>query len=45
MMEYCAVGVAMGNASPDVIAIADLVTDDVEDDGLANAFRKLGLIG
>lgn len=44
MIEYCAVGVAMGNASPDVIAVADLVTDDVEDDGLANAFRKLGLI-
>ncbi|WP_269843834.1 HAD family hydrolase [Actinomyces qiguomingii] len=44
MLEYCGVGVAMGNAAPEVKAAADLVTDDVEDDGLARAFTHLGLI-
>lgn len=45
MLEYCAYGVAMGNGSPDVKRAADLVTDDVEEDGLAHAFARLGLIG
>jgi len=44
MLRYCGVGVAMGNAAPEVKAAADLVTDDVEDDGLAKAFVRLGLI-
>lgn len=44
MMEYCAVGVAMGNSSPDVLAIANHVTGDVAADGLAEAFRYLGLL-
>ncbi|NLH71192.1 MAG: Cof-type HAD-IIB family hydrolase [Brooklawnia sp.] len=45
MFEACAVGVAMGNASADLKDIATHVTDDVEEDGLANAFRELGLVG
>lgn len=45
MFQSCAVGVAMGNASDDLKALATLVTDDVEDNGLATAFRELGLIG
>lgn len=44
MLEICGTGVAMGNASDDVKAVADHITDDVEEDGLANAFRHLGLI-
>lgn len=44
MLQHCGVGVAMGNAAPEVKASADLVTDDVEDDGLAKAFARLGLI-
>ncbi|PHP51986.1 Cof-type HAD-IIB family hydrolase [Actinomyces ruminis] len=44
MLRHCGVGVAMGNAAPEVKASADLVTDDVEDDGLARAFVRLGLI-
>ncbi|MBT1173376.1 Cof-type HAD-IIB family hydrolase [Bifidobacterium sp. MA2] len=44
MLDYCAYGVAMGNGSQDVKAAADLVTDDVEDDGLAHAFERLGLV-
>ncbi|WP_253274849.1 hypothetical protein [Actinomyces sp. oral taxon 414] len=35
----------MGNAPQPVRAAADLVTDDVEADGLARAFARLGLLG
>lgn len=45
MLEYCAYGVAMGNGGDEIRAMADFVTDDVEHDGLWNAFRKLGLLG
>lgn len=44
MLEYCAVAVAMGNSSPDVLAVADLVTSDVNDHGLLRAFEQLGLL-
>ncbi|MFV0480196.1 MAG: HAD family hydrolase, partial [Anaerorhabdus sp.] len=36
------VGIAMGNAHPDLKAIADYVTDDVAEDGLYNAFKHFG---
>ena len=45
LLQACAVGVAMGDASDDLKAVADLVTDDVEHDGLAHAFERLGLTG
>ena len=45
MLEYCAYGVTMGNGGDEIRAMADFVTDDVEHDGLWNAFRKLGLLG
>lgn len=45
LLEYCAVGVAMGNAPDEIKSIADYVTDDVEVDGLYNAFDHLGLLG
>ena len=45
MLRHCAVGVAMGNAPRQVRAAADAVTDDVEADGLARAFARLGLLG
>ena len=45
MRVRCGVGVAMGNASQEVKGVADLVTDDVEADGLAKAFARLGLLG
>lgn len=45
MFQACAVGVAMGNASDDLKALATLITDDVEDDGLARSFSHLGLTG
>lgn len=44
MLEYCAVGVAMGNGGSEILAMADIITDDVEQDGLFNAFEKLGLL-
>jgi len=36
--------VAMGNAIPELKAKADLVTTDVDDDGIYNACISLGLL-
>lgn len=44
MLEYCAYGVAMGNGGPEIKEMADYITGDVEQDGLYDAFVKLGLI-
>ena len=44
MIQICGTGVAMGNGGPEIRAAADYVTDDVEADGLWNAFGYLGLI-
>ncbi|HFR3894684.1 TPA: HAD family hydrolase [Streptococcus suis] len=44
MLDYCAVGVAMGNGGAEILAMADMITDDVEEDGLYHAFEKLGLL-
>lgn len=44
LLTTAAVGIAMGNAAPEVTAVADLMTGDVESDGFAQAFRMLGLI-
>lgn len=44
MLEYCAIGVAMGSGGEEIRAMADFVTADVDKDGLALAFRQLGLL-
>lgn len=44
MFELCAYNVAMGNGGPEIKAAADYITDDVDEDGLYNAFKHLGLI-
>ena len=44
MLRAAGMGVAMGNAADDVQAAADLVTDDVDHDGIANALTRLGAI-
>jgi Cof subfamily protein (haloacid dehalogenase superfamily) len=44
MLEACGVGIAMGNASAEVKAVADEATTAVLDDGVWNAFRRHGLI-
>lgn len=44
MLEICHIGVAMGNGGPEILAMADIITDDVRQDGLYNAFKKLNLL-
>lgn len=44
MLEYCHIGVAMGNGGNEIKAMADYITDDVDKDGLYNAFVHFGLI-
>lgn len=44
MLEYCAVGVAMGSGGDEIKAMADYVTDDVDKDGLYKAFAHFGLM-
>lgn len=44
MLEYCQIGVAMGNGGDGIKAVADMITDDVDHDGIFNAFTKLRLI-
>ena len=44
MLSFAGIGVAMGNARPEAIAVADYVTDDVDNDGWAKAIKHFGLI-
>ncbi len=44
MMQFTGISVAMGNAIPEVKEIADYVTDDIDEDGWANAMKHFGLI-
>ena len=44
LIELVGTGVAMGNGEDVLKERADLVTDHIDDDGLAKAFKKLGLI-
>lgn len=44
MLEYCEIGVAMGNGNENSKKAADIIADDVNDDGLYKAFVLLGLI-
>lgn len=44
MFDLCAFNVAMGNGGPEIKEAADYITDDVDEDGLYNAFKHLGLI-
>ncbi|HNV16128.1 MAG TPA: HAD hydrolase family protein [Dermatophilaceae bacterium] len=43
-MTACGTGVAMGNAPDELLAVADVVTDRADEDGLVKAFVRLGLI-
>ena len=43
MVEYADIGIAMGNSSEDLKAVADYITTDIESDGIKNAiFYALG---
>ncbi len=44
MLQHVNIGVAMGNANPDVKAIANYITDDVDSDGIWNALKHFGVI-
>lgn len=44
MIKYCGIGVAMGNANDDIKKMADFVSVDNENDGVAYAIKKLGII-
>ncbi|GAA5031760.1 Cof-type HAD-IIB family hydrolase [Microbacterium fluvii] len=44
MFEVCGVGIAMGNAEPELQERADEITTSVAHDGVYNAFVKHGLI-
>lgn len=44
MLEAAGISVAMGNGAVIAKEAADFATDDIDEDGIANAFRKLGLI-
>ena len=44
MFECCATSVCMGSGGDEAKAAADYVTTAVDDDGLVNAFKHLGLI-
>lgn len=41
MLKAAAVGVAMGNGTEEVKAFADIITDSVDDDGLAKIIEKI----
>jgi len=44
MFEVCGTSVAMGNAHDELKHMADFVTTAVLDDGVWNAFDRLGLL-
>ncbi len=44
IIRAAGVGVAMGNATDEIKAAADVVTDPIDKDGVYNAFANLGLI-
>lgn len=44
MIQACGIGIAMGNANDEVKDAADWVTTHIDDDGILNAFRHVGVI-
>ncbi len=44
MLDVAGVGVAMGNASAEVKGAADMVTDGHDEDGIATALVRLGIV-
>ena len=44
MIEYCHIGVAMGNALQKVKEVSNYITDDIDNDGIYKAMKYLKLI-
>ena len=40
MLRWAGLGVAMGNASPEIQSVADVVTSHIDDDGVAAAIEQ-----
>ena len=43
MIKECSHGIVMGNGQDEVKALAEFVTTNVDEDGIANALRHFGL--
>ena len=43
MLEIAGIAVAMGNGNDNVKAMADYVTDDIDEDGIVNALYHYGI--
>ena len=44
MLETAGTAIAMGNGADEAKAVADYITDSVDEDGLAHAMKHFGLI-
>ena len=44
MIQHCKIGVAMDNAVDSLKAVADYITDDIDEDGVYNALKYYELI-
>jgi Cof subfamily protein (haloacid dehalogenase superfamily) len=44
MIENAGLGVAVGGAKAELKAVADLVTEDIDNGGILSAFRSLGMV-
>jgi Cof subfamily protein (haloacid dehalogenase superfamily) len=44
MIQRAGIGIAMGNADPELKEIADDITTSIQENGIFNAFQKYGLI-
>lgn len=44
MLEFCNIGIAMGNSDESILDKVDYVTTDIDEDGLLNAFKHYNLL-
>jgi len=44
MLEYAGIGAAMGNSDPNLKKRADLVADDIDEDGIFKALKQLEIL-
>lgn len=44
MLKHAGIGIAMGNAAPEIQAVADYVTTSVDENGILNALRHFKLL-
>lgn len=44
MLEYCQIGIAMGNAHEGLKKVANYITEDIDNNGVELALKHFGLI-